>query len=463
MRRLKSIVFNLSDQKDFSKFSGDYNPMHVDPISARRFLFSEPVVHGINVVLNALESWSSFNKCRFNLSNINGEFNHPVLLNKEVFIDFKKNKNTHHLQIISQNKVCSSIYFKLNNSDIQETVLILDKFPKKIKPKKNNLESIRGSEGEVSLDLKIEYLRLSFPSLHKYSSFNQIACLLSSTRIVGMYCPGMNSIYSSFNFSFNEKSSKTTFKLDKINRFGFASVAVNGLYNGKIDAILRPDHVNQLKYIDVKKLVGKNEFKNQSALIIGGSRGIGEVTAKILAAGGAEVLITYNKGKEDAKNICNQINSNEGKISMMCYDINNPTIIENFEPTDIYYFATPNIFEGNNGNFSSDLYNQFSKFYLSSFFNLVNYWKEKKVLNFFYPSTIAIDEMPNDMLEYSLTKHSAERMCEFLENNNNIKIFKPRLPRLATDQTVSFLPIKNYDTLEYMLKTLKEYNLIRKK
>ena len=63
--------------------------MHVDPISARRFLFSEPVVQGTNVVLSALESCSSFNKCRFNLSNIDGEFNHPVLLNKEVFYQLK--------------------------------------------------------------------------------------------------------------------------------------------------------------------------------------------------------------------------------------------------------------------------------------------------------------------------------------------------------------------------------------
>lgn len=463
MRLLKSIEFNLIDQKNFSKFSGDYNPMHIDPTSARRFLFSEPVVHGINLVLSALEYWSSFNKCRFNLSNIKGEFFHPVFLDKEVLIEIKKNKNTHHLQIISQNKVCSSFYFKLNDNAVQETDNILDKFPKKIKPKKNNLESIRGSEGEISLELKTEYLGYLFPSLHKYSSFNQIASLLSSTRIVGMHCPGMNSIYSSFNFTFNNKSSKTTFKLDKINRFGFATINVSGYFLGNINAILRPDFVKQKKFNQVKKLVDKNEFENQSALIIGGSRGVGEVTAKILSAGGADVLITYNKGKEDARRICDDINSNDGKISMINYNINNPTIIKNFQPTDIYYFATPNIFIGENNIFSSDIYNQFSKFYLSSFFNLVNYWEEKKVVNFFYPSTVAVDEMPNNMLEYSLAKYSAERMCEFLENNSNIKIFKPRIPRLATDQTVSFLPIKNNDPLEYMLKKLKEYNLFRKK
>ena len=63
-------------------------------------------------------------------------------------------------------------------------------------------------------------------------------------------------------------------------------------------------------------------IKNQSALIIGGSRGIGEVTAKILAAGGANVLITYNKGKNDAEKVVSDINSHGGVAAMLHYDIN---------------------------------------------------------------------------------------------------------------------------------------------
>ena len=42
------------------------------------------------------------------------------------------------------------------------------------------------------------------------------------------------------------------------------------------------------------------EFANVRALVIGGSRGLGEITAKIIAAGGGDVWITYRRGKEDA-------------------------------------------------------------------------------------------------------------------------------------------------------------------
>lgn len=458
MKVLKSIEFDIKDQKDFARFSGDYNPMHIDEVSARRFLFGKPVVHGINIVLNALDAWASIHKRKFHLSIVQGKFLKPVFLNEEVIIKFHKNENTYTLQIVSQNSVCSSLLFELKSKHSEDNDFIIDEFPEEKMPMKHTLESIKGLNGDTSLYLKKKFLKKLFPNLYIYSGFSQIASLLSSSRIVGMYCPGMNSVYSSFSFSFNEKFSKIIFKLDKSNRFGFVSIVIDGQCNGNINAFLRPTHVKQLNSIEVKKFVKKHEFKNQSALIVGGSRGIGEVTAKILAAGGADVLITYNKGKEDAKNICDDIKSSGGKVSMIFYDINNPTMINDFEPSDIYYFATPHIFSGQRDVFSTDLFAEFSKYYLGSFHDLVKLWADKKVCNYFYPSTIYVEELPEDMMEYALTKLSAEKMCEHLEKNTDLKIFKPRLPRLETDQTVSFLPIKNNNTLEYMLKIIKEYN-----
>ena len=66
--------------------------------------------------------------------------------------------------------------------------------------------------------------------------------------------------------------------------------------------------------------------------------------------------------------------------------------------------------------------------------------------------------MPNNMLEYSLAKYSAEKMCDhIMKNNKLIKIYEPKLPRLATDQTVSFLPVKNNDPFKHMLTELNKY------
>ncbi len=46
--------------------------------------------------------------------------------------------------------------------------------------------------------------------------------------------------------------------------------------------------------------VSANEFTGAAALVVGGSRGLGELTAKLLAAGGGRVTITYAYGEGDA-------------------------------------------------------------------------------------------------------------------------------------------------------------------
>ena len=39
--------FSPTDQSTFAKLSGDYNPIHIDEVAARRLLFGAPVVHGV--------------------------------------------------------------------------------------------------------------------------------------------------------------------------------------------------------------------------------------------------------------------------------------------------------------------------------------------------------------------------------------------------------------------------------
>ena len=48
-------AFSLDDQHAFAAMSGDRNPLHIDPLAARRSAFGRPVVHGIHLVLWALE------------------------------------------------------------------------------------------------------------------------------------------------------------------------------------------------------------------------------------------------------------------------------------------------------------------------------------------------------------------------------------------------------------------------
>jgi len=103
----------------------------------------------------------------------------------------------------------------------------------------------------------------------------------------------------------------------------------------------------------IAPLVSKAEFHGVRALVIGGSRGLGEVAAKLVAAGGAHVTITYKSGKADADAVAAEIQKWGGRCEAMAYDVRREAAPQlaalQQPPTHIYYFATPTIAQRKSG------------------------------------------------------------------------------------------------------------------
>jgi len=211
--------------------------------------------------------------------------------------------------------------------------------------------------------------------------------------------------------------------------------------------------VKQKTIKQMKDNLNKEEFIDFRALIIGGSRGLGEFTAKSLGYGGAKLMITYAKGKNDVTNVSKDIKKYNKSVSLHCLDVMNfqdvdYEILKKFDPTHVFYFATPFIFIGVKNKFCRIKYDKFKRYYVDAFQVIVEILSKNNTQkkHFFYPSSVAIDEQPNDMLEYTLAKKNGELLCSELEKKYpQIKIYKPRLPRLETDQTVSLSSVKNED------------------
>ena len=465
-------VINVSpkSQMSFAKYSGDYNPVHVDFVYARRSMYGEQVVHGINTVLLALDFFCN-NRFNFSLNSISVKFLKPVFLNTDFTIKIISNTNNNVIiHIIANNSICTKIKFQFfsqkKSINYSENILSFN-IPNKTKPELFDYDVKKNRHRKIDINLCRDELESTYPYLVTCFDNYQFGVILTLTNIVGMKCPGLNSLFSSFKLNFkSDKLPKKamTFEVNNYDsRFSLYDINVSSnTFLGTIIAFNRPKSVLQSNYNSYKSLVKEDEFSNQIALIIGGSRGIGEITAKILAIGGADVTITYNKGHDDSDKIVRDINSNGGQCKKIKYDVLNDTLNEvNFKKnyTHIYYYATPFIFSGNKDSFSEKLFTTFSKFYISEFYELVNYFYKRKTLNFFYPSTVALDDMFGNMMEYTLSKSSGEKLIDFLQLKlPALYIYKPRLPRLETDQTVSLFPVINEDPDLIILNHLKKFN-----
>ena len=285
----------------------------------------------------------------------------------------------------------------------------------------------------------------------------QLAEIVSFSRIVGLHAPGLNSIFSELQINSDvvEKKDNIFFKVQSIDeRFNIVNIESNGpSFNASLKTFYRPVLVKQKTIKQMKDNLNKEEFIDFRALIIGGSRGLGEFTAKSLGYGGAKLMITYAKGKNDVTNVSKDIKKYNKSVSLHCLDVMNfqdvdYEILKKFDPTHVFYFATPFIFIGVKNKFCRIKYDKFKRYYVDAFQVIVEILSKNNTQkkHFFYPSSVAIDEQPNDMLEYTLAKKNGELLCSELEKKYpQIKIYKPRLPRLETDQTVSLSSVKNED------------------
>ena len=80
--------FTVKNQKDFAGISCDYNPIHVNALIARRSVSGSQIVHGVNILLTALNLLFK-NKYYFKFNKIKCTFHNPANIGE--YISFIKN------------------------------------------------------------------------------------------------------------------------------------------------------------------------------------------------------------------------------------------------------------------------------------------------------------------------------------------------------------------------------------
>jgi NADP-dependent 3-hydroxy acid dehydrogenase YdfG len=460
-------VFTSDDQLAFAKLSGDYNPLHLDPVLARRLLFGRQVVHGLHALLWSLDFHLKSRTHPLELRTVKANFQTGIGVGQTVRCRVTL-QDEYRVAIQLETDSTPAAWIEITWSPLRShrTGTLPKMSPE---PQKCSVEELAAASGNVALYFNGDLAGGLFPNLIRVLPPMQLAALLATTRLVGMECPGYHSIYSSLNLAFFSDSGgvpNLNYLVADCNK-RLALIAMDleapGV-KGQVKAFLRPKPQRQAAFTDVCRQVESEEFSAQRALIVGGSRGLGEVTAKLLAAGGAEVMLTYYRGQQDAQRIVAEIVSHGAIADCLPLNVLEPSqglpgrIANRSKPLYLYYFATPFIFGAAKGKFSSQRFATFSEYYVTGFLRTVQAVADPTtgLQKVFYPSSAAIEELPLDMGEYAAAKMAGEILCDFLQKAHpGLAIHKPRLPRVATDQTVSLLPVSNQEPVSVLLSNLR--------
>ncbi len=462
-------------QERFAALSGDRNPMHMDTIAARRTPAGQPVVHGVHTLLWALEELAQAGQLAGGVARVKVKFLKWIYLGDLATVHLLDSEPDEplRLEVAVQGLTV-----------LTAEVLVGARLPHTQRPGTPSPEAppthaldltltdLPGRSGEAYVAPSASAAEL-FPQLAALLGANTVAEIAASSYVVGMETPGLHSMFSKLDLTLlkaipSAPRAALHYAVTYVDeRFRKLRIAVEGrAVEGVLEAFVRVPPVRQASMDLIAKCVQPGEFAGMNALVIGGSRGLGELTAKLIAAGGGTVTLTYALGRTEAEAVVDEIQAWGGHALALPYDVRQPPADQlhalETEPTHLFYFATGTIFRSKLSVLSAPSLAEFLQFYVQGFYDLCLALtaRPRKQLFVFYPSTVALDERPAGMTEYVMAKAAGEQLCTDMNLSlPDLRIFVHRVPKLPTDQTAGVLPERETDALEALLPVFQSMKL----
>ena len=213
IRQIGEKTFSEEDQRLFALVSADRNPMHMDAIAARRLITGRQVVHGIHVLLVAVECWQNGNDSH--PVSISCSFNNPVSVGDKVeFTQNDQQENECTIEAAVNGLLCARIILATAHADVQRKSAP--------DPRENELRQELCFPDSLAnpLDQPPEFhlnkkyvVKLNaadfcdkFPQSYRYLGKQSFAAISALSYFVGMICPGLHSIFSSLTLDLNRLS-----------------------------------------------------------------------------------------------------------------------------------------------------------------------------------------------------------------------------------------------------------------
>src|SRR5262249_10551667 len=180
----------------------DRNPIHMDPRIAQRSFAGERVVHGMHVLLAALEHFVTLRRESLGFGRLRCEFRHPILIDELVQFEYREQRRGGiRLAASVERAACQEIRLDEQvgaesepaRPDPMQVDARLDSISEPLDQDPRRLAAFAGTISNAPA----AGVTMMFPSLCAAIGPSTVTALARLSYIVGMLCPGLYSVFSS--------------------------------------------------------------------------------------------------------------------------------------------------------------------------------------------------------------------------------------------------------------------------
>lgn len=465
---LATRIFTPADQARFAALSGDRNPIHLDALAARRTQMGAPIVHGAHTVLWALEEACCARP--FSAAGLQMNFAAPLYVGEAALARIVSHSNTEFkIDVVTNGAVASAITVELGRPRPAGRPHAYGEtrpaeWPDS--PIEHNLQTIGLQQpGAFAFARPADAIAAEFPALCRAISTKRVSAMLALSRLVGMILPGLHSILKGFALDFTEESSAEIIHYSPLGfekRFRLLRTRISGPgVEGEVSSFLRTPPVQQPGMAEIAARVPRNAYAGAQVLVVGGSRGLGEVAAKACSAGGADVVLTYATGRDDAERVAAEIAGHGMRCEIRALDVTGDIAAQcaGLSPTHLYYCASPAAARRHPQLFSASVLSELMAVYTKGFYETCRTLAQNpgQTLRTFYPLPELAEPSPRGWTEYSMAKVAGEALCQTIDRHlAGVQVLSRRLPQVLTDQTATVSPARYASVLDVMLPCVAE-------
>ncbi|HEX4610385.1 MAG TPA: SDR family NAD(P)-dependent oxidoreductase [Urbifossiella sp.] len=334
-------AFTSADQEAFAALSGDRNPMHMDEAVARQTQAGARAVHGIHTALWMLDRYTATGGNARPICRIKVNFARFIAVGQDVTVHLisatpsstKTEARVIEARVDDQAVVVMTLGFDAGaGAGAPGAEVAGDLRPVPDRPLDLEFGAMGDVAGRLELSPGADPSGL-FPALCGTIGAAAVGSLSLLSTVVGMIVPGLHSIFSGLSLTFRGEPvgpATVTFRPKHADdRFRLVTMHVSGAgFAGEISAFMRFPPVQPPTMERVATLVPPDQFKDRVALVVGGSRGLGAAVAKLVAAGGGEVVITYADNLAAAEAVAADINAHRKRevCRAVHYDARTPDL-----------------------------------------------------------------------------------------------------------------------------------------